>query len=273
MADLSDKNASQTVKPGALSVLAGDAQCILPTSATPLGKVGTSTFVTTAPLSFPGNGSLLLFTTNIPTVYLQCISPSDGNGTIGAETVSITYYDEDYNGPYTETLSNFAPGGGIPLTASYTAFSSTNICHILKFEVTAVGSSGTNQGSLVLVDDNTSALATPIGGRIDAGHNFWHSGSHIVPTGKIALLNGISVASTDSASGQGGIVDIRYRPRDQAMYTTFSCKYACAYGGQTIKLKTPLKFVGPGIILGYVTDASAAVAFKDSLFNIIEVDA
>lgn len=90
---------------------------------------------------------------------------NDASGGTGARTVTITYYDSSYNGPYTETVTLNGT------TAVNTV--GTNICFIEKITVSTVGSDGTNDGTLTLYVGTGGTGGTLAIVNASDGKTFW----------------------------------------------------------------------------------------------------
>jgi hypothetical protein len=122
-------------------------------------------------------------------------SASDSSTGTGARKVKITYYDQNVNGPFTETVTLNGT------TAVNTV--ATNICYIERIEVITVGSTGSNVGTINL-------KATINGGGITvwsiaATENRTFGAHHYVPAGKSAFITGFT-AGIKGADTTGAII-------------------------------------------------------------------
>jgi hypothetical protein len=273
MADLSDKDSAQTVKvvglaATPLSMQTTGPQAVLPTSQSLIGRRDGA-----APalkdVIYAGT-NIYQYSTNVYPVYLQCVSTADGMGTTGALAVKITYLDQDFAGPFTETLSGFLPGGGTPVSASFTPFVNSNICHVLKFEVVQAGSSGTNAGVLATSDSPTPSA--DIGGAILAGQLFWRAALYWVQPGKTVLIKSFTWAGVATGASLGGTVSIVVKPVGGVVTTLYGPVSSWASsGGMTVQFKTPLKVTGPATVYGRNNDSTAS-GERDMQIMLIEVD-
>lgn len=121
-----------------------------------------------------------------------------GAGT-GARTVQITYYDQAFAGPFTETLTLNG--------TTYVNTVNTNICYIEHIQVLTVGSGGSNAGIITLKAATAGGGATI--GTISVGVNQTLWAHHYVATGKTAYVTGISVSHNGTTVGSGGVFTLQ----------------------------------------------------------------
>lgn len=177
-------------------------------------------------------------------------SASDASAGVGAQQVTITYYDATMSGPNTETVTLNGT------TAVNTV--NTNICFIESIVVARVGTSKTNVGTITLFTA-TAGGGTAIGtigvGNIIAstgdGRTYW--AHHYVANGKTASL-ATMVAGTSSA--QNGISYLKAVNPITSTNVELQISDHMLVGSNTTsvprQLGIPIKVVGPNRIQQYV---------------------
>lgn len=185
---------------------------------------------------------------------------NDTSAGTGARTVTLTYFDQNLNGPYTETI---ALAGTTPVNTV-----ATNICFIEDMRVATVGSGGSNAGIISL------KAATAGGGvticSIVAGDNRLFYAMHYVPSSQVTYITGISVSHNGTTVGSGGVFTVNA----QAVLTANSADvqvsdYVRQYGqasntGRT--WGTAIKVPGPARIQVYVTpETSTSTVYRAAL--------
>jgi hypothetical protein len=117
-------------------------------------------------------------------------SANDRTASTGAKTVKITYYDQNMNGPYVETV---ALNGATAVVTT-----ATNICFIESLEVASAGSGRINAGAISLYA-NTSGNGTVIAS-IAAGAGRTLFAHHHVPAGRAVYITQVTASVTASAA-------------------------------------------------------------------------
>ena len=175
-------------------------------------------------------------------------SPAD----TGARKLHITYLDSTGAGPFDEVITL----NGTTCVATV----ATNIAFVEHIEITTVGSTGSNEGTLTMFVDSSCGSGTI--GTIEANsrQSFW--AHHYVPTGKIANVTGISAGHNGTTVGSGAVFVLKAKNltvadsvEDQVsdfvrLYgqsSTFSRNYA-----------SPIKVTGPSRLVLYVIPESAS---------------
>lgn len=187
-------------------------------------------------------------------------SASDTSAGTGARTVLIKYYDQTGAGPFEETVTLNG--------TSYVNTVASNICYIEEMRVVTAGSGGVNAGVLTLKAATAGGGATI--GTINAGDNqtFW--AHHYVATGKTANITGLCVSHSGTTVGSGGVFIIRSIPIgvSNAVYTQLS-DFVRLYGQSSTFSRiyqSPIKIDGPAILEVRVTpETSSSTVYRASI--------
>lgn len=183
-------------------------------------------------------------------------STSDVNSTgTGAWKVTITYYDQSYNGPFTETVTLNGT------TAVNTV--GTNICFIEKIVVSAVGSGGVTVGTINL-QSTTAGGGTTIWS-IQAGDNQTFGAHHYTAPGKTTYITAMGF----SINGGGGSFFIKSKvsgsnaPEIQITEMGRQSSQAATTERSYVNIAIPV--AGPARINMYVLpDATTALTYHGS---------
>ena len=116
-------------------------------------------------------------------------SASDTSAGTGTRTLKITYYDNDMNGPYTETITM---NGTTPVNTV-----ATNIRFIEKMESLTVGSNGTNVGTISLFGSTAGGGGTVGTIAVGDGQTYW--AHHYVRPNRTMFIRRLLVST-----GSGG---------------------------------------------------------------------
>lgn len=208
------------------------------------------------------NVALRASTYNEPTGSAQrSISSANAADTLagtGAQKVTITYYDNNYNGPFTETI---ALSG-----STWNNTVNTNICFIEKMVVTQVGTGGNNAGVITLnvgIAGNNSTLAT-----MNATDNqtFW--AHHYTPAGKTSYVTGITGNNNNGSNETLFEIKAKASGSNQpelVLSDTFQCPPA---GGSTVRtFGTPLKQAGGARLLMYAAPGGTPTIINRGSFD------
>lgn len=187
-------------------------------------------------------------------------SSADALVQTGARTVIITYYDQNGNGPFSESL-NLNGATGVNTVA-------TNICFIEKIVVTSVGSGGTNAGTITLftgINKGGTTITT-----IEPGGLQTFLAIHYVPAGKTCNVTGIAVSHNGTTVGSGAV----FKMTSKALipYATSSAiqisDFVRLYGQSSMfsrVYQSPIKVVGPARIqLEVAPESTSAIIYRGS---------
>lgn len=183
----------------------------------------------------------------------------------GARTVKITYFDATGAGPFTETVTL----NGI---TSVNTVSST-ICFIEKMEITTVGATGANAGTITL-----HAAAAGLGvtiGTIAVGdlQTFW--AHHYVAINKTCEITAFSVGHTGTTVGSGARFFMRSFPIgvSNAVEVVVS-DFVRLYGQSstiTRNYGSPIEVLGPARIIAYANAETGTLTTYIASFDFFEV--
>lgn len=187
---------------------------------------------------------------------VKSASANDVNLTgTGAWQIIITYYDQNLNGPFTETVNLNG------LTAVNTV--NTNICFIENIMVITAGSTNQNAGIITLfttTGGGGTAIVT-----VAAGANQTFMAHHYIASGKTLNINAIVVGAKSTIAG--GILGKFLNPTQassaevqvtETLRTANNVSTPRNYG-------SPIQISGPGRFRLYVTpDANTASTFHGS---------
>jgi hypothetical protein len=193
---------------------------------------------------------------------IKSASANDTSAGSGARTVKITYLDQTYAGPYTDTITLNG--------TSWVNTNASNICFIEKVETVTVGSGKTNAGILTIntaIDGGGSAFVT-----ITAGDNSTRWAQHYIPTGKTCYLSDWHAANELNAATAGAITWLAATPSGSyERLITGKLRYIGNIGTMAITYLTPIKIVGPARINAYVVSESTADNEHHAEFSYFEL--
>jgi hypothetical protein len=191
----------------------------------------------------------------------RSVNSSNANDTAagtGAQQVLITYYDNNMNGPFTETV-----------TLSGTTFVNTvntNIRYIERMDVVRVGSGGGNVGTIALNTQTAGGGSTFASIAASDNATFWCQ--HYVPAGKTCYITGLR-AGADVVNG-GATLQVSGDPNltnVPLMNITGRLRHGSANQVMAIlEWDPPLSVVGPNFIVvnekpDAVTASTVTVSF------------
>lgn len=186
-------------------------------------------------------------------------SANDASAGTGARQVTITYYDQNMQGPFTETVTLNGT------TAVNTV--GTNICFLEKMEIISVGTGGKNAGFISLLAGTGGAGATM--GQIAIGANVTKYAHHYIAAGKTCYIEHLTM----SVAGTTAVGGVQYMKWSNPTVATSPVVII----GDTLRAWTnttsvsreynpPLKIVGPALVAVYnVSDSSTAATYYASL--------
>jgi hypothetical protein len=168
----------------------------------------------------------------------------------GAHKVRITYYDDNVNGPFAETV--FLSGTGAVNT------NATNMRYIEKMEVTEVGSTGWNLGTISLFTAPSGSGGTigsigfgNIVSTMGDGETLW--AHHYV---KNILTSSITGISAGSNGNQEAIVHLRTKSlvtgSSPELIASDLITVAISANSVVRPYTSPIKILGPARIVMYV---------------------
>jgi hypothetical protein len=169
-------------------------------------------------------------------------SASDTAAGVGARSVRITYYDADGVGPKYEDIATL----GVTIQDTV----NTDICYVEKMEVTSVGSTAYNVGTITLYA-GTGGTGGAIGTiQVQQNKTWW--AHHYVPPGTTVNITSMTIGNSGDTSGKAG----RYRITKQDIPTTNEPEIAVSDivripGGVTAfyrSFDTPIEVEGPARI-------------------------
>lgn len=135
---------------------------------------------------------------------------ADTVGGSGVNTVKIIYLDQNYNGPFTETVNL---NGTTPVNCV-----NTNFCYIDQVFVTAGGvdtviSNPSAAGGGFTIYPQVAGAGLPQYPS-STNNSAWNPGTgcHWVPAGKTCYITEFGCATAGTASTSGGLVNLRYMP-------------------------------------------------------------
>jgi hypothetical protein len=172
---------------------------------------------------------------------LTSSSANDTSAGTGARTVTITYYDQNLLGPFTETVTMNG-------TANVNTVS-TIICFIERIEVTTVGSQLSNVGTITLKAAAAGGGVTI--GTIPAGDGVTNWCHHYVGTGKTMSL--VSVIGSIKGTANGALEVHRTIPTDATRpELTIAPKMRIDSGDcDRLAFEVPILITGPALVLIY----------------------
>lgn len=198
-------------------------------------------------------------------------SASDAAAGVGARTIKIVYYKNDFSGPFTDTVT--LNGTSIVNTAA------TNICFVERMEVVTAGSNNTNVGTISL-RSTTGGVATIIGsigvGTVVAasgdGRTLW--AHHYVPNGITCYVTVLTTGHNNNTSqGSGGLFFVKAAASGSNQTEVQVTDYVHQYGQASSTSRTyntPVKITGPARLLGYVLPDSALTVVYHLSFDFYE---
>lgn len=168
-------------------------------------------------------------------------SANDTSAGTGARTVTITYYDQNLLGPFTEVITM---NGTTPVNTV-----GTNICFIERIESTTVGSQLSNVGTLTLKAATAGGGATI--GTVPAGDGVTNWCHHYVGAGKVMSL--VTVIASIHGSASGAIEVHRTVPTDATRPELTIAPKVRIDAGDSDKLdfEVPIIVQGPALVLVY----------------------
>lgn len=177
--------------------------------------------------------------------FKRSIASANANDTAagtGVQQVTITYYDYDFSGPFSETISLSGTTGNNTLNS--------NICFIEKIVVTRVGTLLNAQGVISLYQ--STAKGGSVIGSIAAGDNqtFW--AHHYVPSGKTTYLT--SFTGNNNNSSNQTVFQIEAQASGSTSPLTVLSDSWVGGGGVSQNERffgTPIQFAGPGRVILY----------------------
>jgi hypothetical protein len=187
-------------------------------------------------------------TTNAQRSILSSSASDTNSAGTGARTVTITYYDQNLVGPFTETIA-------LNGVSSVNTVSST-ICFIEKIEVATVGNQLSNIGTITLKATTGGGGATI--GTIPPGDGITNWCHHYVGAGKTMQL--VSVIGSIKGLASGAIEVHRTIPTDVTRPELTIAPKLRVDSGDSDKLdfSVPILVVGPALVLVYGrSDASS----------------
>lgn len=198
-------------------------------------------------------------------------SASDTSAGVGARTVKITYYKNDFSGPFTTTVTL----NGVTSVDT----TATDICFVEKMEVITAGSTATNVGTISLksVTGGTGTTIGSIGvGTVVAatgdGRTLWCH--HYIPSGLTCNISSLTTGhSSNTSQGSGGLFLIRSLASGSNQTEIQVTDYVHQYGQASStprQYPTPVKVTGPARLLGYVLPDSALTVVYHLAFDFYE---
>lgn len=174
---------------------------------------------------------------------------SDTVAGTGARVVTITYYDQNLLGPFTEAVNMNG--------TTFVTTVNTNICFIEKIEITSVGNQLSNVGTIFLKVNNTGTGSNI--GTIPAGDGITNWCHHYVGANKSMFL--ISVIGSIHGSASGAMEVHRTIPTDITRPELTIAPKIRIDAGDSDKLdfEVPIIIAGPALVLVYGrSDASTS---------------
>ena len=191
---------------------------------------------------------------------LVSTAAADAAAGTGARSVRITYLDQAFAGPYTETV---VLNGTTPVNTV-----ASNICYIEKMEVLTAGSGGVNAGTINLKAATGGGGVTV--GSIVIGDNktFW--AHHYVPAGKTCYITSYWVGHNGTVVGSGGLFTVKSLNElvDNAAWIQLPGMIRLYGQSSTITRNygTAQPITGPSLIRLYVfTEASSSLIFRAAI--------
>lgn len=173
---------------------------------------------------------------------------NDTSAGTGARTVTLTYYDQNLLGPFTETISM----NGVSAVNTV----ATNICFIEKIEVITVGNQLSNIGTITLKAATAGGGATI--GTIPAGDGITNWCHHYVGANKTMQI----ISAVASIKGQySGTLELhRTIPTNvNKPELTIAPKLRTDAGDtDTLNFEVPIIVQGPALVLAYGRSDSAS---------------
>lgn len=172
---------------------------------------------------------------------------NDTSAGTGARTVTITYYDEDLLGPFTETVSM---SGTTPVNTV-----ASNICFIEKIEVTTVGNQLSNIGTITLKAATAGGGVTI--GTIPGGDGITNWCHHYVGANKTMQI--VSAIATIKGMASGALEIHRTIPNSDKPELTIAPKLRIEAGSSDkLTFDVPIIVSGPALVLAYGRSDSAS---------------
>lgn len=214
-------------------------------------------------------------TTNVPiieTTYTEqtasfgrsivSTSANDAAAGTGARSVTITYYDNNFNGPYTETDTLNGT------TAVNTT--NTNICYIEKMVVASVGTGGVPAGTIELFQSHGGT-----GGviwSIAAGENQTNGAHHYVPSGYTTYITGMN-GNNNNGSNNTTFAVYGQASGSTAPLIRITDAQTAGGGGSPINQQyaSPPPFSGPGRLILYGQPAGTPSIISRGSFTFYDV--
>jgi hypothetical protein len=191
----------------------------------------------------------------------RSISSSSGSDTAagtGARTVKITYYDQNMNGPYVETVA--LSGTGAVVTQA------TNICFIESLVVVTAGSGRTNAGVISLYV-NTAGNGTVIAS-IAASASITLFAHHYISAGRAAYITQMSA----SVSANAAVINLVRRNFNGVDVQVGDTIRPVSTNASVIRTYSqPLCVTGPARIVMFATPSAATSTTTYASFDYYEV--
>jgi hypothetical protein len=182
-------------------------------------------------------------------------STADVNATgTGAWQVTITYYDQNYNGPFTETVNL----NGTTRVATV----STTMCFIEKMQIAKVGSGGVTAGTISLLIGNYTGASTLWS--ITAGDNQTFAAHHYTPAGKTTYITGMGAGI--NGGGASFFLKTRASGSNSPEIQVTELLREAPQAATTQRIyNTPIQAAGPGRIRCYLnTEANTSLDYRGS---------
>lgn len=179
-------------------------------------------------------------------------SANDAAAGTGARTVRITYYDSTGTGPFYETVTL----NGVAAVNTV----ATNICFIEKMTVETAGATGYAAGNIQLKAAAGGGGVTIGAILLGATRTYWCH--HYVTSGYTLYITSATCATTGTVAGAGGIFWLTARPLVGANVSTQTVSDTLRVPGSVSSIyrgyDTPIQVVGPALVVGNVSNTSAA---------------
>lgn len=190
-------------------------------------------------------------------------STDDADAGTGARSVTITYFDEDMAGPFTEVV-------GLDGTSPVDTVAD-NICYIERIDVVEVGSQLGNVGTVHLKSTTGGGGITV--GSIPPGDNETNWVHHYVADGKVASILNI-YAHIRGIGGGNAHLRVATPTIDNTPEKTVAPVLRVSPGTQSnLELPVPLSVLGPARITLYARPDASASHDWIAGFNYFEDDA
>lgn len=232
----------------------------------PAGERGDITFGSVS-LSAANTTAVMRATTYIEqsasfTGSIVSANAADAAAGTGLRTVVITYYDENYSGPFIETVTL---NGTTPVSLS------ASKKYIESIRGVTAGSSGAAVGVITLRNDAAATVGTIAAG---ARQTDWLH--HYVPKGKTCRIMSISHGNSSTATNAGSRMHLRATKLDAANAITREVTGFLAGGGAASQANRIFEaaaapmVIGPARVEGWVTTSSATTITYFGDFSYLE---